>query len=259
MTATSTDVTTIARIGHDEAMRLTAVEFDRMAALLRTLDGPDWAQPTDNDQWDVRATALHMLGSVEANASVREGASQFVRGKRLFKTIGGTHWVDGINEIQIRDRAGVPDAEIAPRYAAAAPKAVKVRTRLPRPIRKLRVIDMGPPIGRETVGYLMDMVYTRDVWVHRVDISRATGRDLDLTAAHDGRIVADIVAEWAATFPEPFTLDLAGVAGGQFRRGTGTGTATQDGVPVRIDAVEFVRIISGRAPGTGVLAHPLPL
>ena len=39
------------------------------------------------------------------------------------------------------------------------------------------------------------MILTRDTWMHRVDISRATGRDLVLTAEHDGRIVADVVDE----------------------------------------------------------------
>ena len=49
---------------------------------------------------------LHMLGSAEANASLRETAPD-PGGKRLFKEIGGDHWVDGINEIQIRERAGL--------------------------------------------------------------------------------------------------------------------------------------------------------
>jgi uncharacterized protein (TIGR03083 family) len=252
MPATGTDVTTIARIGHGEAMRITPVEFDRMLDLIRELHGDDWTRPTDNDQWDVRATVLHLLGAAEANASLRESASQFTRGKRLFKVIGGHHWVDGINEIQIRDRAGLTDEQIVHRYETAAPKAVKVRTAMPAAIRRLRVIDMGEPIGKETVGYLMDMVYTRDVWMHRVDVSRAIGKALDLTAEHDGRIIADMVAEWASYFDGPFTLELTGVAGGNFRRGTG-------GEHVSIDAVEFVRIVSGRAAGTGLLSHPLPL
>ena len=256
MTATGTDVTTIPRIGHDEAMRITAVEFDRMTALFRRLDGDDWTRPTDNDQWDVRATALHLLGAAEANASLPESVRQFTRGKRLFKQIGGNHWVDGINEIQIRDRAGVANDQIADRYAAAAPGAVKVRRRIPAPIRGLRVIDMGPPIGKETVGYLMDMVYTRDVWMHRVDIARATGQTMELTAEHDGRMIADMVAEWASYFDGPFVLELDGVAGGSFHRGDG---GAPDCEHVRVDAVEFVRIISGRAQGTGLLAHALPL
>jgi uncharacterized protein (TIGR03083 family) len=256
MTMTATDVTTIPRIGHDEAMELTTAEFDRMTALFRRLGPDDWARPTDNDQWDVRATALHLLGAAEGNASMREGVHQLRRGKRLFKEIGGEHWVDGVNELQIRERAGLPNEQIADRYATVAPAAVKARARIPAPVRKLRVIDFPEPIGKETVGYLMDMVYTRDVWMHRVDIARATDQTMDLTSEHDGRIVADMVAEWAATFDEPFTLELEGPAGGTYRRGT---AGDADGEHVRIDAVEFVRILSGRALGTGVLAHPLPL
>ncbi|HZP28055.1 MAG TPA: maleylpyruvate isomerase family mycothiol-dependent enzyme [Acidimicrobiia bacterium] len=256
MTTTSIDATSIPRIGHDEAMRITAVEFDRMLTLLGELEGDDWRRQTDNDEWDVRATALHVLGAAEANASLRENLSQFTRGRRLFKQIGGHHWVDGINEIQIRDRAGLTDHQITERLAAAAPRAVKVRSRIPAPIRKLRVVDFGPVIGRQTVGYLMDMVYTRDVWMHRVDIARATDRKVEVTADHDGRIVADMVAEWAALFDEPFSLDLLGVAGGSYHRSAPDGS---DGEHVAVDAVEFVRTISGRAEGTGLLSHPLPL
>jgi uncharacterized protein (TIGR03083 family) len=256
MTATSTDVTTIGRIGHEEAMELTAAEFDRMVVLFRQLGPDDWARPTDNDQWDVRATALHLLGAAEGNASMREGMHQLRQGKRLFKEIGGHHWVDGVNELQIRERAGVANEQIADRYAAVAPAAVKARRRIPAPIRKLRVVDFPEPIGRETVGYLMDMVYTRDVWMHRVDIARATDQKMELTTEHDGRMIADMVAEWATTFDEPFTLVLEGVAGGTYHRGDTGGPGSE---PVRIDAVEFVRILSGRAPGTGLLSHPLPL
>jgi hypothetical protein len=56
------------------------------------------------------------------------------------------------------------------------------------------------------MGYLLDTILTRDPWMHRVDIARATGRDMVLTADHDGRIVADVVAEWARRHGQPFTL-----------------------------------------------------
>ena len=72
----STDVSTIARIGHDEAMVLTQTEFDRAVALLRALSPSDWAQPTDCDRWTVRAVALHLLGTAEANASLPEQIRQ---------------------------------------------------------------------------------------------------------------------------------------------------------------------------------------
>ncbi len=38
-------------------------------------------------------------------------------------------------------------------------------------------------------------VPTRDVWIHRIDICRATGRLSVLTAGHDGRLLADMVAD----------------------------------------------------------------
>jgi len=88
--------------------------------------------------------------------------------------------------------------------------------------------------------------------MHRVDIARATGKPLALTAGHDGRLVADMVREWSTLHDDPFDLDLTGDAGGHFRRG-------DSGEHVSVDAVEFIRIVSMRAPGTGVLANPMPL
>ena len=48
------------------------------------------------------------------------------------------------------------------------------------------------------LGYLIDTIYTRDVWMHRVDVCGATGHSLVFDADHDGRIVAAIVSDWAS-------------------------------------------------------------
>jgi uncharacterized protein (TIGR03083 family) len=252
MTMTTTDARSIHRIDHAEAMRITAVEFDCMIAALRELDPGDWARPTANTEWDVRAMVLHLLGAAEANGSLTENFGQLRRGKRLFKEIGGHHWVDGVNEIQIRDRSDLTVEQVIDRYAAAAPKAVRMRSRLPRALRAIPVADIGEPIGKITLGYLMDMVYTRDVWMHRSDLAAATGKPMSLTAEHDGRIVADLVAEWAGAYGHAFVLELEGPAGGTFTAGMG-------GDHLRIDAVEFVRILSGRGSGDGLLAYAFPL
>jgi uncharacterized protein (TIGR03083 family) len=251
-TTTITDARAIPPIDHDEAMRITQVEFDRMLAAMRELDAGDWSRPTDNTEWDVRAMALHLLGAADANASIRETVSQMRRGKRLFAEIGGDHWVDGLNEIQIRDRATLTNAEIVERYAAVIPKAVRTRTNLPRPVAALPILPIGPPFGRMPVRWLMDMGFTRDVWVHRADLARATGRPMLLTADHDGRIVADIVREWAAVYGHAFALDLGGPAGGRFVAGSG-------GDDVEIDAVDFVRVLSGRGEHPALAGHPFPL
>jgi hypothetical protein len=75
---------------------------------------------------------------------------------------------------------------------------------------------------------------------------------MHLSADHDGRLVADIVAEWADIYDEPFELVLEGPAGGKFSKGV-------DGERVEIDALDFIRTLSGRRPGTGVIGNPLPL
>jgi hypothetical protein len=42
-----------------------------------------------------------------------------------------------------------------------------------------------------SLGYVTDVILTRDPWMHRLDLARATGQDPVLTADHDGVIVAD--------------------------------------------------------------------
>jgi uncharacterized protein (TIGR03083 family) len=256
MTTSATPVESIPRIGHDEAMPIAAREYDAFTELLRTLDDADWARPTDNDEWDVRATALHVLGATAGNASIKEMVHQMRAGRKLYKQLGANrwhHWVDGVNEVQIRERSTLTNKDVVDVFAATAPKAVAGRKRIPRPLRALPLVDLPAPYTkRQPLGWLTDVCYTRDTWMHRVDIAQATGNPMALTAEHDGRLVADMVAEWATLHSDPFDLELTGPAGGCYRRGDGGEHAT-------LDAVEFVRIISMRAPGTGVLANPMPL
>jgi uncharacterized protein (TIGR03083 family) len=190
--------------------------------------------------------ALHVLGSADAQASFPQFVHQLRRGVPLNKEIDSHHWVDGMNELQIRERSNLTNDEFVSQLAAVGPKAVKGRWRTPPPMRYLP-IPFGPPIGWEPLKYLLDVGFTRDVWAHRIDICIATGRDM-----HDGRLVADIVAEWADIHGQPFELVLEGPAGGKFSEGV-------DGERVEIDAFEFIRVLSGRVPGTGVLRNPLPL
>jgi hypothetical protein len=195
--------------------------------------------------------ALHVLGSGEAQASVREFAHQLRRGMPLNKEIDSHHWVDGLNELQIRERDHLSNAELVAQLAAVGPNAVKGRWGTPPPARYIP-LPFGPPIGWAPLKYLLDVGFTRDVWAHRIDIHAAINRPMPLSAEHDGRLVADIVAEWATVHGQPFELFLDGPAGGKYSQGV-------DGERVEIDAVDFIRTLAGRLPGTGVLSNPLPL
>jgi uncharacterized protein (TIGR03083 family) len=239
------------RIQRPEAKLIAEEEFRRFAALTASLTDDEWALPTDCTAWDVRKVVLHVLGSGDAQASFPQFVHQLVRGVPLNRQIDSHHWVDGMNELQIRERAHLTDAEVVAQLQAVGPKAVAGRWRTPAPMRHLP-IPFGPPVGWVGLWYLLDVGFTRDVWAHRIDLCAATGHGMDLTADHDGRLVADIVGEWANLHGEPFELVLEGPAGGKFSQGT-------NGERVEIDAIEFVQVLSGRRPGTGILDHPLPL
>ena len=100
-------------------------------------------------------------------------------------------------------------------------------------------------------GFLVDTIFTRDTWMHRLDISRATGRDMEVSAAHDGRLVANVVSDWSHRHGQPFTLVLRGAAGGRWHAGDG-------GALLELDALDFCWILAGRAPGHGLLTTLVP-
>ncbi|HZJ07807.1 MAG TPA: maleylpyruvate isomerase family mycothiol-dependent enzyme [Nocardioidaceae bacterium] len=246
------DVSTISRIGHGEAMQITSVENRKFAEQLRSLDPQGWTTPTDCTLWDVRAMAAHVVGAAAAQVSPREFIRQVRAGRPVVAEIGGTHWWDGMNEVQVRERAGLSTDELIEEWEAISERALASRRKLPRPIARLPLLKLPDPVGRKPLSYLFDIGFTRDVWAHRIDIAHASGRALDLDGDHDARIVADIVAEWSGYHGEPFRLELTGPAGGEFRSGTG-------GEQIQIDAIEFVRILAERVDGDGVLRHKLPL
>jgi uncharacterized protein (TIGR03083 family) len=236
-------------IGRPEAACLARAEYERFLEMLRGLDRDVWERPTDCTRWTVKDVAAHIVGETEAFASPREFVHQWRLAPRVRREIGAHELIDGVNEVQVRERRTLSPAQLIERMADSTEAAARLRERLPRPVRAVPVTF--PAVGRRSVGYLVDLVITRDVWMHRVDISRAAGADLVLTSEHDGRLVADMVSDWASTHVDPFVLELTGPAGGVFVRG--------DAAPTRVDAVEFLRIVSGRQSGDGVLANPLPL
>lgn len=70
---------------------------------------------------------------------------------------------------------------------------------------------------------------------------------MTLLADHDGRIVADVVEEWAGRHKQPYTLTPTGPAGGTF-------TSGEVGPRLDLQAVEFCRILSGRERGDRLFA-----
>lgn len=248
MTAVLTPIEAVPALDRAEAAALAATENARFVAMVGELGAQDWAKPTDCTAWNVRELVLHVLGAMQGQVSLR----QFVHQSRAgAKAAGDRPLVDGMTEVQVRERHHLTPAEIVPALAAVGPKAARSRARLPGLLRRVRTkVDVGGVMEPWTLGYLMDVIFTRDTWMHRVDLSRATGRALELDA-HDARIVSDVVREWAQRHGQPFVLRLGGPAGGAF-------TAGEGGEEIEMDAVAFCRTLSGRAPGSGLLTQVVP-
>jgi uncharacterized protein (TIGR03083 family) len=248
------DTSTIEPLTHAEAMDLQLHELERTVALLAALDDDDWLAPTDCPQWDVRKMYLHVLGACDGGARMRENVRQLAAARSRRARDGGPLEA-ALSAVQVEDRLDLTPTQIVEQLRAVAPKTVRGRRRTPGIVRhhaKLRVD--GPVHETWTLGYLVDTIYLRDLWMHRVDACRATDRPIELTADHDGRIVADVVAEWARRHGQPFTLELGGPAGGVFVHHPESAAAEH----VTLDAVEFCRTLAGRAPAVGLLATVVP-
>ena len=220
------------------AMRLAATEYGRCAALLKSLDTHAWTAPTSCPLWDVRQMAAHMLGMVEMAASVREGSRQ-----RRAATVNGAIDIDRLTALQVSERADWSGPAISTRFAERATNAVRGRRMTPGFIRRRTMIG-GVINGVEetwTLGYLIDVILTRDPWMHRLDICEALKLTPHLTADHDGVIVSDVVNEWAERHGKDFSLHLTGPA-------DGTWTVGAAGPPIELDAIDFCRALSKR-PG----------
>lgn len=218
------------------AMRLAATEYERFLGQLQRLSAEDWAKPTDCPAWDVKAVAGHVTGMAEMSAS-------FVEQARQMRTAGKSDglFIDALTALQVAKHASSTPGDLVRRFAEIGPKAARGRRRVPGPVRRFATMQetVAGKDERWAMGYLVDVILTRDTWMHRVDIARATGRELELTADHDGVLVADVAAEWARRHGQPCSLVLAGPAGGSWSWGGG-------GPVVEHDAIEFCRGLSGR-------------
>ncbi len=235
-------------LDRDTAFRLAATEYQRFLALVRDLGPADWSAPTGCPGWDVRTMTAHVLGMAEMVATVRELARQ----NRLTGKAGGG--IDALTGVQVAEHAGADGEALLTALYAVTPRALRGRRRLSRVAGRMtlpeeQVVGAGREYWR--IGFLTDVVLTRDVWMHRVDVCRATGREPLLTAGHDGVLVADVVAEWAQRHGRPYRLRLTGPAGGEWSSGA-------DGEVLELDAVDFCCVLSGRGTGVGLLAQQVP-
>ncbi len=240
------------RLDHQTAMRLAATEYDRVWTLLGLLTPEQWAAPTECPGWDVRAMAGHMLGMAQMVATIPEMVRQQLASAKRQQREGGLT-IDALTAWQVEKNAGLTTGELVDAMRRTGARAARSRRRVPALVRGRVIPDEQDVSGHKewwTFGYLLDVILTRDPFMHRIDITQATGLEMELTAPHDGVIVDDVVREWAARHAEPYSLELSGPAGGRWSRGEGTS--------IRMEAAEFCRTVSGRVEAEGLLSVQVP-
>ena len=233
------------------AMTSAATEYARAVTLLESVTAGQWALPTDCPGWDVRAVAGHMLGMAQMTATLPALASQQMAAQKGAKKTG-TAMIDVLTALQVAKNASLSTAQVVTAMRATGPKAARLRRKMPAFIRSRTMpgaMTVGDAQERWTLGFLFDIILTRDPFMHRLDISRATGIPVQATPAHEGVLVDDIVREWAARHGRPYTLTLSGPAGG---------TWGGEGEHITMDAFDFCRTVSGRGPATGLLSQQVP-
>ena len=231
---------------HVEARAMATLELERFLALVTSLSDEEWEKPTACTLWNVRQLLAHVTGACAASASFAEFKRQgSARVQRPYRA-SGLSFLDSMNQIQVDDRARSTPAALIDELQEVGPRAIANRAKLPALLRAVRVPlpDLG---GVVPIGYLTDLIYTRDRWMHRLDICRATEREMVMTAEHDGRVVALVMRDLAKKLVAKLSTtslvyQLSGRGGGTWQLGTkGAPQAT-----LGLNVLDFNLLASGR-------------
>lgn len=232
-------------LSHREAMSMATLELEHFLALVTSLSEDDWEKPTACPRWNVRQMLAHVTGAAASYARWSEFKHQnSFKVQRPYRA-SGLSYLDSLNQIQVDDRASATPTALIDELQMMGPHAIATRTRLPVLLRKIRV--PLPALGIVPFGYLTDLIYTRDMWMHRLDLCRATQREMVMAPEHDGRIVAlvmrDLEKKLAATLRKTsIVYHLSGRVGGTWQLGAKVlPTAT-----IQLDVLDFNLVASGR-------------
>ncbi|MCB9456992.1 MAG: maleylpyruvate isomerase family mycothiol-dependent enzyme [Anaerolineaceae bacterium] len=209
---------TITPVSIPEAAQIAAFEVQQVLNLLGQLDGDDWTQPTDCTEWNVRDMTAHLAGACAMWASWGQFFRQSLLNPHILKT---AVTVDALNRRQLEDRAGTAPRDLITELSEVGPKAVRTRRNLPGLIRKIR-IPAQPMPGTMSLAYLVDVIYPRDQWMHRMDICRATGKTLVITPGHDERLLDLVMLDIATKLGGKFALivNITGALATSYRLGS---------------------------------------
>ena len=247
------DGSVIPALTHQEAMTLAAEEQGRFQALIEELAGEDWDQQTACSLWTVKDIVAHQAAHVWSVTSIRAfmGHSNLRLMRPYLKN--GMNILDAMNQAQVDLRRQYTTAQLIAEIRDMAQRSLRGRDRIPAFVRSLVLPIPGFDRPR-SIGYLFDVIYTRDMWMHRIDICNATGRKVQLDSTHDRRIAALAVKDLAKSSKRGLNgrsavLELTSPAGGSYR----IGVNPMPEATIQMDVATFATLTSGREKAANVL------
>lgn len=231
----ATDVRKIPGTSRREAAELAAAENAAFIAELTALAPDAWNGSTDCDPWTVKDIASHVLGWGEAGMSWREFRHQMAGAVKGWRAHGNP--VHAQNQLQVEDRKDLSPDELIARLEVGLPALLRLRQRLSLPGRLVPLYN--PLFGLITLGFAMDTIFTRDVFVHRIDIARSAGTEF-YAGPHDRRVFEDCLRHWAKKSKANLCFELDGPLSGHYATGSAPAAV------VRGTGVDLVRVLAGR-------------
>jgi uncharacterized protein (TIGR03083 family) len=203
---------------------------------------------------ELKQILAHVTGAAASYARWSEFKRQnSLKVQRSYR-VSGLSFLDSLNQIQVDDRASATPGALIDELRTVGPRAIATRERLPGLLRAIRV--PLPELGFVPIGYLTDLIYTRDMWMHRLDICRATGHEMVRTSQHDGRITALVVRDLARKLTprlggRTVAYELIGISGGCWSLGENVRPITR----ITMDVLDFHLLASGRMPADKLSSH----
>lgn len=240
-TATAARAADLPQTDPDGARDHAAAEYAALVAMVDAFGPADWDLQTDCTEWKVRDMVAHVAGAAEEACRLPVMVRHQVAAVRGLRRGDGSI-VDLRCRAQIADRAGLSDTDLATdlrRWSAGAPDG---RRRQPGLLRRVPMPAFTGLRPGTNLAHLLDVIYLRDVWMHRVDLQRATGVEMPTSSA-EGEVVAQVVRDLDVEWDGPaLVLELTGRGAGRWQVGGGTPAAT-----VTEDSVALMRLLSGRS------------
>ncbi len=230
----------VSYVTEDESEALLRIELERFWSLLESLDPQDWNKPTACTAWSVRDILAHQAGGYASGTGYKELVHQYTSIPKR-----GQLPEDAVNETQLADRVGKSPAELIAELRRVGPVAIK---KWAHQFQLIKLVTIPHQVtGSLSLRHLMLVIHSRDTWMHRLDICRATGRKFEQTAEHDGRIVALVMRDIAKvlskiTSKRSVVFELSGTSGGSWKIGGGDPIST-----IQMDVLDFNIYVSRRS------------